>query len=305
MNTLPTKSPRLMLAPRKLKYLLIAPPKWGKTTFISGCPKALLLAFEAGYAGAECPVVVMTDWDRPYKERAKGWREDENGVVYTSAIEAVEELEKACPYEMVIVDTGDQMVKMASDYACAVAKVEHPSDGGDYGRGYDLLQTSPVRKFYGRLVRLGVGVAVVTHAKERSEKDKFGVERFRRETSLPSAIQNFMHAQSDVIMHGFFGRRRRGKVERDRVVSFDGNNEVMAGTRLRQVFLPSKYIVAPPTAEDLFLPWKQWEGFFNDTPQAGKNAEAEFFKLAEGMDDESTLVQPALPKSISTVTQSK
>jgi hypothetical protein len=63
--------------------------------------------------------------------------------------------------------------------------------------------------------------------------------------------------------------------------------------------LPSKYIVAPPTAESLDIPWKQWEDFFTGTPQAGKNAEAEFFKLAEGMDDESTLIQPT-PKPTTT-----
>jgi len=300
-----------MLAPRKLKYLLVAPPKWGKTTFIAGCPNAVLLAFEAGYAGAECPVVVITDWDRPYKERQKGWREDESGIVFASAIEVVEELEKTCPYEMIVIDTGDQMVKMASDHHCSVAKVEHPSDGGDFGRGYDLLQTSPVRRFYNRLVRLGVGVAVTTHVKEWTEKSK-GVERLRRETSLPGAIQSFIHAQSDVIMHGFFGRRRRGKSERDRVVSFDGNNEVMAGTRLRQVKLPSKYIVAPPVADDLFLPWKQWEGFFTDSPQAGLNAETEYHRLAEGMDDESSIPVRTAPtpgtasdRTISLTTTSK
>lgn len=287
-----------MLAPRRLKYLLVAPPKWGKTTFIAGCPNAVLLAFEAGYAGAECPVIVMTDWDRPYKERQKGWREDENGIVYTSAIEVVEELEKNCPYEMIIVDTGDQMVKMASDHHCSAAKVEHPSDGGDYGRGYDLLQTSPVRRFYNRLVRLGAGVAVTTHVREWTEKSK-GTERVRRETSLPGGIQSFIHAQSDVIMHGFFGRRRRSRPERDRVVSFDGNNEVMAGTRLRQVKLPSKYIVAPPIADDLFLPWKQWEGFFADSPQAGLTAEAEYHRLAEGMDDESALPVRPFPGTAS------
>jgi AAA domain len=281
-----------MLSPRKLKYLLVAPPKWGKTTFVAGCPNAVLLAFEAGYAGAECPVMVMTDWDRSYKDRAKGWREDESGIVYTSAIEAIEELEKACPYEMIIVDTVDQLVKMASDYHCAAAKVEHPADGGDYGRGYDLLQTSPVRKFYNRLVKLGVGVAAITHVKERTEKDKFGIERYRRETSLPTAIQNFVHAQSDVIMHGFFGRKRKGKSDRDRIVSFDGNNEVMAGTRVKQVHLPAKYIVAPPVTENLALPWKQWETFFTDSPAAGNAAEAEFFRFSDGADDESLLAPP-------------
>jgi AAA domain len=287
-NLLPTKPPRLILNPRKLRYLLCAPPKWGKTTFATGAPNSLLLAFEAGYASAECPIVVVTEWDRSYKERAKGWLQDDAGIVYTSALEVLEELERANPYEFIVIDTVDMLVKMASDHCCAAAKVEHPSDGGDYGRGYDLLQTTPVRRFYNRLTRIGCGIAAITHVKERTERDKFGVERYRRETTLPSAIQSFVHTQSDVIMHGFFGRRRRGQIDRDRIVSFDGTNEVMAGTRLRQVHVPNKYIVAPPTSESLDLPWQQWENFFTNSPQAGKDAEASYAKLLEGLDDETT-----------------
>jgi hypothetical protein len=248
----------------------------------------LLLAFEAGYASAECPIVVVTEWDRAYKERQKGWLQDDAGIVYTSAIEVLEELERANPYEFIVIDTIDMLVKMASDHYCAAAKVEHPSDGGDYGRGYDLLQTTPVRRFYNRLTRIGCGIAAITHVKERTEKDKFGVERYRRETTLPGAIQSFVHTQSDIIMAGFFGRRRRGQIDRDRIISFDGTDEVMAGTRVRQVHIPRKYIVAPPTSENLDSPWRQWEEFFNDNPQAGKRAEADYAKLFEGLDDETT-----------------
>src|SRR5215475_15150642 len=98
ISMLPTKAPNLIMLPDKLKYLMIAPPKWGKTTFFSGVANCCLLAFEAGYASAECPIVVITAWDRPYRERKEGWLEDEYGVVYTSAMEVIEELERINPY---------------------------------------------------------------------------------------------------------------------------------------------------------------------------------------------------------------
>src|SRR4029077_4057867 len=243
---LPTKALKLILDPTKLRYLVIAPPKWGKTTFFSGVPNACLLAFESGYASADCPIIVITDWDRPYKEKKEGWSEDESGVVYTSAMEVLEELEKENPYDFLIIDTVDMAVKLCSDYHCELAKVNHPSEGGDFGRGWDLLQTAPIRRFYNRITKLGCGLAAITHAKEKTEKDKFQKDRFRRETSLPGGVQQFIHAQSDLIMHGFFGRRRKDKRDRDRFISFDGTDEVMAGTRIRQVYIPNKYIVTPP-----------------------------------------------------------
>jgi len=107
-SLLPTKSPNLIAQPAKLKYLCIAPPKWGKTTLFSGCPNCCLLAFESGYASADCPIVVITAWDRSYKQRKLGWDEDETGLVYTSAMEVLEELERDNPYDFLIIDTVDQ-----------------------------------------------------------------------------------------------------------------------------------------------------------------------------------------------------
>jgi hypothetical protein len=286
-SMLPTEAPMLITQPEKLKYLMIAPPKWGKTTFFSGVPNCCLLAFEAGYASAECPIVVINAWDRPYRERKEGWLEDDSGIVYTSAMEVMEELERINPYEFIIIDTIDIAVKMASDYHCSLARVEHPSEGGDYGRGWDLLQTGPIRKFYNRLTKLGCGVACLTHSKEIVDKDKFGGDRYRRQTSLPEGVQKFIHAQSDCIMHGFFARRRKGMKERDRMISFDGTNEVMAGTRLRRIYVPNKYIVDPPTREDLTMPWQQWVNFFRRNPEAGQEAETAFIQMYKGTDDEN------------------
>src|SRR5262249_12891683 len=100
-------------------------------------------------------------------------------------------------------------------------------------------------------------------------------------------VQKFIHAQSDVIMHGFFARRRKGQRDRDRMISFDGTNEVMAGTRLRKVYVPNKYIGSPPTGENLSVTWQQWASFFTKNPEAGQQAETAFTQLYQGQDDEN------------------
>lgn len=92
-------------------------------------------------------------------------------------------------------------------------------------------------------------------------------------------------------MHGFFARRRKGQRDRDRYITFDGNNELMAGTRIRKVYIPNKYIVTPPSRTDDSLPWQQWASFFTNSPEAGKLAEQEFVQLYRGTDDEHLLTE--------------
>lgn len=284
-SLLPMSSKPSVRKPNRLKYLMIGPPKWGKTTFFSGCPNVCLLAFEAGYSEVDCPKIVITAWDRSYKQRKLGWDVDDDGIVYTSALEAIEEMESNCPYDLVIMDTLDVATKIASDYHCKQAGVEHPSEGGKYGMGWDLLQTRPIRLFYNRLIKLGIGVAAITHTKEKTD-ERFGDSKPKKETTLAGGVQHFIHTQSDCIMHGFFARRRKGQRDRDRYISFDGNNELMAGTRIRKVYIPNKYIVTPPSRTDDSLPWQQWASFFANSPEAGRLAEQEFVRLYRGSDDE-------------------
>jgi len=278
-SLLPTKPHTISFSPEKLKYLLIAPPKWGKTTFFCGADNVLLLAFESGYGFVECPKVVVTDWDRSLKERKAGWVEDDDGLVYTSACEVVEALEEYCPYSMIIIDTVDMASKLCTDYMLDAGNIKHPSEGGDWGRGWAVYQTDPFRRFYNRLVALGVGVAAITHSNERTDKDKFNRDRFRRETTLPAGIQKFIHAQCDVIMHGFKPDSRKLVKQGVRYLSFDGGDEVLAGSRIKKVYIPNKYIVQAPTDVDDSLPWKQWVSFFKDSPAAGRAAEANFKKI--------------------------
>jgi hypothetical protein len=283
---LPTKPHTIAFSPERLKYLMIAPPKWGKTTFFGGCPNCLLLAFEAGYGFVQCPKIVIIDWDRSYSERKEGWIEDSDGLVYTSAMEVIEALEAYCPYAIIIIDTVDMASKLCTDYNMARARVEHPSDAGDFGRGWALLQTDPFRRFYNRLVKLGVGVAAITHSQEKTDKDKFGRDRFRRETTLPGGIQKFIHSQADVIMHGFKPESKRLTKQGIRYISFDGSDEVLAGSRIKKVYIPNRYIVSAPTMKDDSVPWNQWAEFFKDNPAAGQKAEKDFLRIFEGIEEE-------------------
>jgi hypothetical protein len=283
---LPEARKPMPVNPLKLKYLMMAPPKFGKTTFFSGIPNSLLVAFEEGYGFVNCAVVCVNAWDQRQIDRGPA-EDDETGIVYTSAIELAEALEAYNPYDFIIIDTADMAVKMCADYECKKAGLAHPSDGGDYGKGWDLYQTNPFRRFYNRLVKLGVGVACITHVKEEWRKNKFGVEEFRRETSLPGGIQKFVHQQSDVIINGMLGRRRKGQPDRDRIISFDGTNEIMAGTRIRRVWIPNKYIVDPPTFENDSLPWEQWTNFFRESPNAGQEAQAFYDRTIRGKEDEN------------------
>jgi len=276
------------IQPNRLKYLIMAPPKWGKTTLFTGVPNCLLLAFEEGHMFAECHKIVITGWDVAIKDR--GPAEDEEGIKYATALEVVDALEAYNPYDFIVIDTVDNATKLCTDYECKRAGVQHPSEVE--WTGWDMLQTSPFRRFYNRIVKLGVGIACTTHIKESWQKDRFGQEQFRRETSLPSGIQKFIHAQSDVIINGLFGRRRKTLRDRDRIISFDGTNEIMAGTRIRNILLPNKYIVAPPTTRQLDAAWLQWQDFFAKNPQAGQAAEDFYLKTLHGNDNEPEQDEP-------------
>lgn len=287
----PTRVTTGIPKPDRLKYLFLAPPKFGKTTFFSGCPECLLLAFEEGHMWAQCPKVVITEW-APSSLRDRGPKTDDEGIVYTTAMEILEALETHNPYRFIIVDTIDMAVKLCTDYECGRAKIAHPSDGGDYGKGYDIFQTQPIRRYYNRLVKLGVGIACTSHIREDWRKDKYGQETYRRESTLSSSVQRFVHTQSDVIINGFFGRKKpkKGREIRDRIISFDGTDEVMAGTRIQRVHIPLKYISTAPTDEDSSLPWKQWEAFFTNNPQAGEEAEKEFKESLKTPDSDTAFL---------------
>lgn len=313
---LPQKPTESIRRPERLKYLIIAPPKWGKTTLFSGVEDSVLLAFEEGHAFVSTHKIIIDQWDRPSKEKLEslkvaqdggivGWGVDEDGNPHTSMQEAMEAIIASDRFQFVIFDTADMMTKMCTDYHCKARGVSHPSEAGDFGRGYDVTITNPLRQMIGPIIKSGRGVAFITHTKLVTKKVG-ATETSKWETTLPSQAQHFLHTQADVILYGSFGKRRPGMDDRDRILSLDGSNETIAGTRVKKAVahLPKKFIVDPDE------PWTQWANFFDD-PEAAAREDARFNELVLGKkakeveevvaQAEATDTPPIQPISVSVV----
>lgn len=280
----PTKSIR---NPSRLKYLILTPPKWGKTTFMCGVPNSLLLATEEGHAFHETHKIIIDSWDKHRSDRGLGV--DEDGNHHLSFVEAVEAVVSSDKFDFVIIDTVDMAAKMCLDWFYKKFGVTHASEAGDYGKGWDISLTQPFRQQVGQLMHSGRGIGFITHTQTITKKVG-REEQTRTETTLPSQVQKFLHTQADVILHGSFGRLRKGMDDRDRVISMDGSNEILAGSRVRGIHLPRKYIVDPNK------PWEQWKSFFDD-PKAVKAAEDDYVqKVLKG---KQAVEEEAEPEPIS------
>lgn len=262
-DMLPT-APRLVLAsPISLVYMLIAPPKWGKTTWFCAFPDTLLVAFERGFQFQKTPTVFIDAWDQkgfvPYT--------DDDGVVHMT-MKLLEKLLMASDkYKFVFFDTADMGAKKCSDYYLAKHGWQHAQDGGDYGKGYDIVQNTPFRQLIGSIMGTGRGIGFITHSEVKTTEFSKG-KKSKRETSLPGGIHKFLHTQADIILHGSFGIRQKGNKYRDRILQTEGDEETLAGNRSRDLYLPAKFIVDPEH------PWTQWSAFFSD-PSLAPEAEAE------------------------------
>lgn len=270
---LPDKPTHAISDPIRLNYFLLGPPKWGKTTFACAAPDSILLATEQGHSFHSTNKLIIDCWDYVNREdRAeRAWAVDDDKNVHTSMVLAAEAIEASTKYKFIIIDTADMAAKMCSDFHLAKRGVEHASDAGDWGKGWEVTLAKPFREVFNRLAKSGRGMCFISHLKwiERQKKGITVVARW--ESTLPAAVQHLLHTQADIILHAKFGKKRKGMKERDRVFVLDGSDDILAGSRVRGVRLPMEYIVDPDK------PWQQFANFFEDE-EAVIKAEKEFQK---------------------------
>lgn len=262
---LPEKRTKQSVNPASLVMLMIAVPKWGKTNFFCSNPESVLLAFETGHRFQLGYKIEIDKWDQ--RKGVHKIKKDSEGVPHMTLMQAIDALEATSRYNFVIMDTVDMAVKMCSDYHCEKKGVEHPADGGDYGKGWDLIINNPMRKAILRILKTGRGVGLITHTKIEIARFTSG-EQARKESTLSSGVRRFCESQADIIMHGELGRKQKDRRLRDRVLVCEGDLDTLAGNRSGAI-LPSRYIVSPSH------PWKQFCTFFSD-PEAAARAEKEY-----------------------------
>lgn len=265
LRFLPKKPTSSTIDPARLIWLVIAEPKWGKTKFFMSNPDAVLLAFEEGHKFQRGKKIIIDKWDHKGKYPI---RIDSEGCPHMTAMQALQALQLTKLYNMAIIDTVDMAVKMCIDYHVGLVRgASHPTDLGDYGKGWDRAQNTPMRKFLLDIQKTGRGVGMITHTKDEVKKYTSG-ERARKESTLPSGVMRLAFSQADLVLHGEYGKKRAGNRLRDRILVCEGDADTMAGNRTGAL-LPERYIVDPDN------PWKQLLSFFNN-PKAGEIAERKY-----------------------------
>lgn len=154
--TLPTeKSVPTLSNPDKLKALLYGPPKVGKSTFASQINRdhTLFIATEPGLGALEVFQVPVTNW-KEFREVGADLAKDPKH------------------YEVVVVDTVDELYRMCSDHVCEELGIKHPADA-DYGKGWAAVRDEFALRV-GKLTSLGFGVWFISHAEDREVKKKVG-----------------------------------------------------------------------------------------------------------------------------------
>lgn len=264
--------------PKDIRTLIVSPPGWGKTEFFMSNPNCLLLACEEGHKFTSGYKLIIDAWDGVLSNGSTSPYKDQSGTIHTSFVKAVASLQTdPTKFNMVFIDTIDALVKMLLDYGLGKRHIEHASDGGDYGKGWDIIQNSPFRKQLNILLKSGRGIGASTHEQAENKNFKSG-PRAKKETTLPSGIYRQIYAQFDLILHGVFGKAKKNQKTRDRILVSEGSEDILA--KNRGGLLPPAFIV-PRKFEDR---WKQFETFFKN-PKSKEIAFTEFEK--SGYDLES------------------
>lgn len=267
--------------PDALKGLLVAPPGWGKTEFVMSNPRCLLLACEEGHGATDGYKIRITGWDDSEK-----YPVDERNPIprggFLQVVGALQKSEGDIPYDSIGVDTIDVLIKMLVDEKLPTLRdkdgkrVAHMSDVG-FGKGYDLGQNSPFRKEFNKLVKLGLNIFFLTHEKKKDSTFQGKGTTTKKETTLPNGIFEQIFPMMDVILHGVFGKKRKGQMRRDRIFVTEGSEDILAKNRYG--LLPPAWLVN----HDEENRWQEFLDYFD--PKTHEDAVDELNKI--GYDLES------------------
>lgn len=207
--TLPTqKSPRT-LSPDRAKALLYGPPKIGKSTFASQInpEHTLFISTEPGLGSLEVYESPVTNWTE-FREVGADLAKDRK------------------QFEVVVIDTVDELYRMCSDYVCKGLGIKHPSDA-EYGKGWAAV-ADEFRLRVGKIAGLGMGVWFISHAEDREVKKKVGTKTVTQPT-LSGQARKFLVGFVDFI---FLAEWEGGEEGEKRLLRTQGAENHEAGGRV-------------------------------------------------------------------------
>lgn len=212
--TLPTEKSAPSLSPDKAKALLYGPPKIGKSTFASKInpDHTLFIPTEPGLGALEVFEVPVRTWAE-FRQVGADLAKDPG------------------PFEVVVIDTVDELYRMCSDHICAELGIKHPSDA-DYGKGWSAVRDEFALRV-GKLTNLGLGVWFISHAEDREVKKKVGSKTVTQ-PSLTGQGRKFLSGFVDFI----FLATWEGDEGDERVLRTQGAEHHEAGGRVPEGAAP-------------------------------------------------------------------
>ena len=169
-------------------FLFYGDPKTGKTTIASKFPKALLLAFEKGYAAI--PGIIA--------QPINSWSE------FKKVLKQLKEEQAKELFETIILDTGDIAYDYDIKYVCDNAKRPDGGYGVDsigdipYGKGYALAEKE-FDECLRSIVQMDYGLVLISHAVDKVFTDEQGQEFNQIVPTLGNKPRNIVSRMCDII----------------------------------------------------------------------------------------------------------
>lgn len=188
-------------------------PKTGKTTTAAKFPKALLLAFEHGYAAIPGVMAVPINRWSEFKQVLKQLKEDKAHEAYSN----------------IIIDTADIAYDLCEKYICNQNGVSSIKDIA-YGQGWSLAAKEFDEAL--RLIpQLGFGLVLISHSQDKVFKDEQTGEEYNRIVpTLGNKPRLIVDRMSDVIA---FARPVETEEGTKTMLYMRGTSRFIAGSRFK------------------------------------------------------------------------
>lgn len=187
--------------------------KTGKTTTASAFPKALLLAFEHGYAAIPGVMAAPINRWSEFKQILKQLKEDKAHETYSN----------------IILDTTDIAYDLCEKYICSQHGVSSIKDI-PYGQGWNLA-AKEFDEALRSIPQMGFGLILISHSQEKTFKDEqTGEEYSRIVPTLGNKPRLIVDRMSDVIA---FARPVETEEGTQTMLYMRGTSRFIAGSRFK------------------------------------------------------------------------
>lgn len=190
---LPENKPREIVADKRVRMFVYGEPFSGKTTFASKFPNPIILSTDGNYDLLETPAITLSS--------TKEW------------LDAIAELESGKhTYETVIIDVVDQFFDIYREEFLRSKGKEHETDLNM--KGWEMVR-KPFKHMLYRLASLPYNVIFIGHSKDKTMRDRFGIETTITTYVLPDELAKYI---TSVVKAAFFTQ-----VEKAIELDDDGN----------------------------------------------------------------------------------